>query len=80
MFDLIQHAIPVFVLCLALEAASFYLLPDDDQLGYDLRDSRTSLAMGLGNVVINIGWKLSPSPCTRRRTWSRRCSCRPTTR
>lgn len=58
MFDLILHAIPVFAICLALEAASFYLLPDDDELGYELRDSRTSLAMGLGNVVINIGWKL----------------------
>lgn len=58
MFDLILHAIPVFALCLALEAASFYFLPDDDELGYDARDSRTSLAMGLGNVVINIGWKL----------------------
>ncbi|WP_427891947.1 sterol desaturase family protein [Kribbella sp. GL6] len=58
MFDLILHAIPVFVVCLALEAASFYLLPDDDELGYNLRDSRTSLAMGMGNVVINIGWKL----------------------
>jgi sterol desaturase/sphingolipid hydroxylase (fatty acid hydroxylase superfamily) len=58
MFDLIQHAIPVFVVCLALEAASFYWLPDDDVLGYDVRDSRTSLAMGLGNVFINLGWKL----------------------
>jgi len=58
MFDLILHAIPVFVVCLVLEAASFYLLPDDDELGYDVRDSRTSLAMGLGNVFINLGWKL----------------------
>jgi sterol desaturase/sphingolipid hydroxylase (fatty acid hydroxylase superfamily) len=58
MFDLIQHAIPVFVLCLVLEAASFYFLPDDDELGYELRDSRTSLAMGLGNVLVNLGWKL----------------------
>ena len=58
MFDLIQHAIPVFVLCLALEAVSFYFLPDDDELGYELRDSATSLTMGLGNVIINLGWKL----------------------
>lgn len=58
MFDLILHAIPVFVACLALEAASFHWLPDDDELGYDVRDSRTSLAMGLGNVFINLGWKL----------------------
>ena len=58
MFDLIQAAIPVFVLCLLLEAASFRFLPDDDELGYERRDAATSLAMGLGNVVINIGWKL----------------------
>ncbi|MBF4163956.1 sterol desaturase family protein [Nocardioides acrostichi] len=58
MFDLIQHAIPVFIVCLALEAASFYFLPDDDELGYDVRDARTSVAMGLGNVAVNLGWKL----------------------
>ncbi|MBF6370587.1 sterol desaturase family protein, partial [Nocardia puris] len=36
----------------------FHLLPDDDELGYHARDTVTSLLMGLGNVVINIGWKL----------------------
>ena len=59
MFDLILHAIPVFILCLVLEAASFKFLPDDDEKGYELRDSATSLSMGLGNVFINIGWKLA---------------------
>ena len=58
MFDLIQHAIPVFVICLVLEALSFRFLPDDDEVGYEFRDSRTSLTMGIGNVIINIGWKL----------------------
>lgn len=58
MFDLILHAIPVFVLCLALEAASFRFRPDDDQLGYEFRDARTSIGMGLGSVVVNAGWKL----------------------
>jgi sterol desaturase/sphingolipid hydroxylase (fatty acid hydroxylase superfamily) len=58
MFDLIRYAIPVFVICLALEALSFYLLPDEDEVGYEIRDSRTSLTMGIGNVIINIGWKL----------------------
>lgn len=58
MFDLIAHAIPVFVVFLALEAVSYRFLPDDDELGYELRDARTSVSMGLGNVVINIGWKL----------------------
>lgn len=58
MFDLIQAAIPVFVVLLVLEAASFHLLPDEDELGYHAKDSATSLTMGLGNVVINLGWKL----------------------
>jgi sterol desaturase/sphingolipid hydroxylase (fatty acid hydroxylase superfamily) len=57
-FDLILHAIPVFVSCLVAEALSFYLLPDEDEVGYEFRDSRTSLTMGIGNVIINIGWKL----------------------
>jgi sterol desaturase/sphingolipid hydroxylase (fatty acid hydroxylase superfamily) len=58
MFDLIRSAIPVFVVCLLLEAASYYFLPDEDELGYSARDSRTSIAMGLGNVIVNLGWKL----------------------
>ena len=58
MFDLILHAVPVFVICLVLEALSFRFLPDDDEVGYEFRDSRTSLTMGIGNVIINIGWKL----------------------
>ena len=58
MFDLILHAIPVFALCLILEAVSYHFLPDDDELGYETRDARTSLAMGLGSVFINLGWKL----------------------
>jgi sterol desaturase/sphingolipid hydroxylase (fatty acid hydroxylase superfamily) len=58
MFDLILHAIPVFVLCVVLEALSYRYLADDDELGYESRDTRTSLAMGIGSSVINIGWKL----------------------
>lgn len=58
MFDLILHAIPVFIVCLLLEAASFHWLPDDDELGFERRDSVTSLTMGIGSVFINLGWKL----------------------
>ena len=58
MVDVIIFAIPVFVVLLFLEWLSFRLLPDDDELGYELRDSVTSLTMGVGNVVVNIGWKL----------------------
>lgn len=58
MFDVILHAIPIFVICMILEAAAFYLLRDDDESGYERRDTATSLTMGIGNVLINVGWKL----------------------
>ena len=45
-----------------LEVVSFRFLPDDDRdgatLGYEFRDTRTSLIMGAGSVLINAGWKL----------------------
>lgn len=56
-FDVILYAIPVFVICMILEALAFRFLPDDDMPGYEPRDTATSLTMGIGNVLINIGWK-----------------------
>ena len=58
MGEVLYYAIPFFVLLLIAEHASFRHLNDDDLVGYDLKDSGTSIAMGLGNVVINVGWKL----------------------
>ncbi len=58
MSELILYSIPLFVLTLALEAASYRFLPDDDEAGYEWRDTGTSVAMGLGSVFINAGWKL----------------------
>src|SRR5689334_24915980 len=54
------YAIPFFVLLLIAEYASFRHLDHDHEamVGYDLKDTGTSLAMGIGNVVINVGWKL----------------------
>ncbi|MBW8487595.1 sterol desaturase family protein [Actinomadura parmotrematis] len=57
--DPVLYAVPVFVLCLALEAFSYRYLPDDDERGYEVRDAATSLSMGLGYVAINVGWKLA---------------------
>ena len=59
MVDLIIYAIPAFVLLLVVEMLSFKFARDDEDLvGYESRDTRTSLSMGGGNVVINAGWKL----------------------
>jgi sterol desaturase/sphingolipid hydroxylase (fatty acid hydroxylase superfamily) len=55
--DLIVYAIPAFVALLAIEAVSFKVAQREDLKGYEARDTRTSLSMGIGNVVINTGWK-----------------------
>ena len=58
MSEVLYYAIPFFALLLIAEATSFRHLEDDhDLVGYEIRDSRTSLAMGTGNVIINVGWK-----------------------
>ena len=51
-------AIPVFVLSLVVERLSFRFAPDEDKRGYDLRDSATSLSMGLGFLIIEVPWKV----------------------
>src|SRR5918992_86744 len=58
MVDLIVYAIPAFVALLAVEALSFKVAQREDLKGYEKRDTATSLSMGIGNVVINTGWKL----------------------
>jgi hypothetical protein len=66
MFDLILYAIPFFLASLSVEWVSFRhtgdhdhdRAPGGDLLGYDAVDTATSLTMGVGNVVINVGWKL----------------------
>jgi len=70
MSELITYAIPFFIVLLVAEAASFHLLgrehrehDDDKYVGYENRDTATSLTMGLGNVAINVGWKLVVLAC-----------------
>ena len=60
MSEVVYYAFPYFILLLILEALAFKYLGDDDGglIGYDARDTRTSLLLGVGNVVINFGWKL----------------------
>src|SRR3954469_11052851 len=58
MVEVLYYAIPFFVLLLVVEAISFRHDHEDDLVGYELKDTRTSITMGLGNVTINIVWKL----------------------
>ena len=53
---IILLAIPMFLLFLAIEAISFKYLPDDDELGYDVRDTATSLSMGIGSRIWGLLW------------------------
>ena len=58
MVQLILYAVPYFVVFVALEWISFEITRREDLKGYDVRDSRTSITMGLGNLVVMAGWKL----------------------
>jgi sterol desaturase/sphingolipid hydroxylase (fatty acid hydroxylase superfamily) len=55
--EVLYYAIPFFVLLLAVEWMS-YRHYHGELVGYEARDTRTSLTMGLGNVTINVVWKL----------------------
>ena len=57
MVDLIVTAIPFFVAFIVIEVVSLWLAPDDDEVGYEVRDTVTSLSMGLGSVAVGIGYK-----------------------
>jgi sterol desaturase/sphingolipid hydroxylase (fatty acid hydroxylase superfamily) len=59
MVEVLYYAIPFFVLLLVVEAISFRHYHEDDLVGYELNDTRTSISMGLGNVTINVAWKLA---------------------
>jgi sterol desaturase/sphingolipid hydroxylase (fatty acid hydroxylase superfamily) len=57
MAEVLYYAIPAFVLLLAVEAISFVIARNEALVGYDTKDTATSLSMGIGNVVVNFGWK-----------------------
>src|SRR5687767_1562093 len=60
MAEVLYYAIPFFVLLLAVEWLSFRHLGEEHGLvGFESNDTRTSLTMGVGNVIINIGWKFA---------------------
>ncbi|MFD2762845.1 sterol desaturase family protein [Micromonospora eburnea] len=58
MIPAVLYAVPAFLLLVIIEAVSYRFLPDDDERGYELRDTTTSLSMGLGSQLIGVPWKL----------------------
>ncbi|MFD8915953.1 sterol desaturase family protein [Streptomyces sp. NPDC059575] len=58
MIPAVVYAIPAFVLLVVVEALSYRFLPDDDERGYELRDTVTSMSMGAGSQVIGLPWKV----------------------
>ena len=59
MHDLVLYAVPAFVFFLGLEIISFKVAGhDEDMVGYEGRDTATSLSMGAGSVVIGAVWGL----------------------
>jgi sterol desaturase/sphingolipid hydroxylase (fatty acid hydroxylase superfamily) len=71
MTDLILYAIPAFLVLLAVEFLALrhvhhhpehddhdFLGEVDGPLGFEPKDTRTSLAMGIGNAIINSAWRL----------------------
>src|SRR3954471_2505881 len=59
MAEVLYYAFPYFILLLVVEFLSYRHLQGDGLVGYDARDTRTSLVMGIGNVIINAGRKLA---------------------
>jgi sterol desaturase/sphingolipid hydroxylase (fatty acid hydroxylase superfamily) len=59
MSEVLYYAVPFFVLLLAVEALTYRHLQSDNLVGYEFKDTRTSLAMGIGNVTINVVWKFA---------------------
>ena len=56
--DLTTLAIPFYALFMALELLSLRFFPDPVEQGYTVKDTATSLTMGIGSIVCNLGWGL----------------------
>lgn len=59
MLDLLIAAIPAFLLLMGVEALSYRHLAEEARAelrGYEGRDTRTSISMGLGYLAISAGW------------------------
>ena len=60
MAEVLYYAVPFFILLLVLEYLAYRHLGEEHNeglIGFESRDTRTSLTMGMGNVAINFVWK-----------------------
>src|SRR2546422_420366 len=52
--DPVVFAVPAFALFMALEFASLRHIDDDGEyVGYESRDTRTNMIMGVGSLIVN---------------------------
>ncbi len=58
MGELLLYATPAFVVLLAVEFWSYRVAADEHLVGYEMRDTRTSVAMGAGSLAVNTVWKV----------------------
>jgi sterol desaturase/sphingolipid hydroxylase (fatty acid hydroxylase superfamily) len=58
--NVVIYSIPAFVLLTLLEAISYRLHPDKDEVGYGGKDTATSISMGLGSLVFDMLWGVIP--------------------
>jgi len=56
--DAVTWSIPAFILLTVIEIVSYRLHPDEDEIGYTVRDAATSISMGLGSLGTNLLWKI----------------------
>ncbi|MFB7666670.1 sterol desaturase family protein [Kitasatospora sp. NPDC056138] len=56
--NVVLWSIPAFVLLTVLEIVSLRFHPDEDEQGYGVKDTATSLTMGLGSLLFDAGWKI----------------------
>ena len=62
MAEVLYYAVPFFILLLVLEYLAYRHLGEEHNeglIGFESRDTRTSLTMGMGNVAINFVWKFA---------------------
>ncbi|BCJ71287.1 C-5 sterol desaturase [Catellatospora sp. IY07-71] len=54
----VLYSVPLFILLMVLERVSYWFHPDEDEIGYGLKDSATSIGMGLGSLGWDVLWGL----------------------